>query len=146
MMRGTGLAPWLALALSLLAAACAQAQTVRAQGPRGEYRPPAYVPRQPPNVMARDTTPMNCEQFRSHPHPRMVAFCEGIERSLVQMDARLQGRPAPSGSVIELPPLGSPEARQLGYACVGGQAMRRLEDGWEQVMARDRGWQRCRGG
>src|SRR5690606_18605214 len=45
-----------------------------------------------------------------------------------------------------LPAMGSNEARDLGYACIGGQAMRRLANGWEQVMARGGGWQRCRGG
>src|SRR5690606_7028860 len=65
---------------------------------------------------------------------------------VLKAEARMQGRPAPSASVINLPPMGSAEARELGYACIGGQAMRRLENGWEQVLAREGGWQRCRGG
>lgn len=144
-MRGRKLAGLLVLAASL-AATGAQAQTVRAQGPRVQYKPPPPAPRQPYNSMARDTTPFNCEQYRAHPHPGMVGFCEGLERSVLKEEARRQGRPAASPSVIALPPMGSAEARELGYACIGGQAMRRLANGWEQVMAREGGWQRCSGG
>ncbi len=144
-MQGRKLAVWLLVAASL-AATGVQAQTVRAQGPRAQYKPPPAAPRQPYNSMARDTTPFNCEQYRRHPHPGMVGFCEGLERSTLQQEARRQGRPGPSSSVIALPPMGSAEARELGHACIGGQAMRRLANGWEQVMAREGGWQRCRGG
>ncbi|KLA51904.1 hypothetical protein XEUV683_14445, partial [Xanthomonas euvesicatoria] len=56
------------------------------------------------------------------------------------------GITAPSDSVITLPGLGTAEAKQLGYACVGGQAMKRLRNGWEQVAAPAGGWQRCLGG
>jgi hypothetical protein len=145
MMGGRELAGLLLLALALVAAG-AVAQTVRAQAPHGQYKPASPAPRQPYNSMARDTTPFNCEEYRGHPHPGMVGFCEGVERSVLKAEARMQGRPAPSASVINLPPMGSAEACELGYACIGGQAMRRLENGWEQVLAREGGWQRCRGG
>lgn len=144
-MQGRKLAGLLLMTVCL-GATGAQAQTVRAQGPRGQYKPPAPAPQQPYNSMARDTTPFNCEAYRSHPHPGMVRFCEGVERSVLKQEARRQGRPAPSESVIDLPPMGTAGARDLGYACIGGQAMRRLANGWEQVMAREGGWQRCRGG
>lgn len=55
-----------------------QAQTVRsATGVQQRtYIPPT---RQPHNSMARDTTPFNCEQYRSHPHPGMVGYCQYVE-------------------------------------------------------------------
>lgn len=107
-----------------------------------------YIPptRQPYNSMARDTTPFNCEQYRAHPHPGMVCYCQGIENMALRNEARSQGRPAPSDSIIALPGLGTAEAKQLGYTCVGGQAMKRLRNGWEQVSAATGGWQRCQGG
>jgi len=69
-----------------------------------------------------------------------------MEVMSLQSEARRQGRPVPSAGVLSLPGLGTPEARELGVACVNGQALRKLQNGWEQVMAAGGGWQRCRGG
>ncbi len=138
-----------ALALTALGMlACAQgapAQSMRSATGKAtsNYIPPT---RQPYNAMARDTTPFNCGQYRAHPHPGMVGYCQGIENMMLRHEARSQGRPAPSDSIIALPGLGTAEAKQLGYACVGGQAMKRLGNGWEQVSAAAGGWQRCQGG
>lgn len=134
------------LLILLAIAPAAHAQTIKAQGPRSQSKPPAYQPRQPYNSMAKDTTPLNCEQYRNHPHPNMQRMCQNWENSMVQGDAQRQGRPSPSSEIIDLPALGSSEAKQLGYACVGGQAMRKLPNGWEQVSSPQGGWQRCRGG
>ena len=130
---------------ALLCCTAANAQTVRsATGTQQRVHiPPA---RQPHNSMARDTTPFNCEQYRRHPHPGMASYCQGIENMALHNEARRQGRPAPSASIIELPPLGSEPAKTLGYACIGGQAFKRLDNGWEQVSAAAGGWQRCRDG
>lgn len=76
----------------------------------------------------------------------MVGYCQGVENMLLQDEARRAGRPAPSDSIIDLPGLGSPEAKSLGYACVGGQAFKRLSNGWAQVHSVGGDWQRCRGG
>jgi hypothetical protein len=129
----------------ILCTGAAQAQTVRsATGiQKRTYIPPV---RQPHNSMARDTTPFNCDQYRSHPHPGMVGYCQGVENMTLRNEARRQGRPAPSDSIIHLPALRSEEAKTLGYACVGGQAFKRLQNGWEQVSAAAGGWQRCQGG
>lgn len=132
--------------LALLTAAPAHAQTMRAKGPRAEPPKPAYRHSKPHNSMAKDTTPFNCEAYRRHPHPGMVGFCEGMEQMTLQNEARRQGRPPPSDSVLSLPSLGTPAARQLGVACINGQAFRKLDNGWEQVMASSGGWQRCRAG
>ncbi|PPT36735.1 hypothetical protein XabCFBP2524_10045 [Xanthomonas axonopodis pv. begoniae] len=75
----------------------------------------------------------------------MVRYCQGMENMMLRNEAQRHGRPTPSDSIITLPGLGSAEAKQLGCACVGGQAMRRLRNGWEQVSAAAGGWQRCRG-
>lgn len=123
----------------------AAAQSMRSATGKATH---TYIPpvRQPHNSMARDTTPFNCEQYRTHPHPGMVRYCQGIENMTLRNEAQRQGRPAPSDSIIALPGLGTAEAKQLGYACVGGQAMKRLRNGWEQVSAAAGGWQRCQGG
>ncbi|MCC8537046.1 hypothetical protein ACDH70_12245 [Xanthomonas axonopodis pv. poinsettiicola] len=139
----------LALGLaSLSMLVCMQAAVAQSMRSATGKTTRTYIPptRQPHNSMASDTTPFNCEQYRAHPHPGMVRYCQGIENMMLRDEARSQGRPAPSDSIIALPGLGTAEAKQLGYACVGGQAMKRLRNGWEQVSAAAGGWQRCRGG
>lgn len=132
----------LVLLLGVSPLAWGQVRTAKGAGvPRvGAGPQPAY------NSMSKSTTPLACDQYRSHPHPAMVSYCESIENMVLQSEAHNAGRPAPSESVVSLPALGSPEAKTLGYACVGGQAFKRLSNGWEQVHARAGGWQRCRGG
>ena len=131
-----------AVLVAFVGSAWGQVRTARGNGePRVGPGPRAAY-----NSTAKDTTPLNCERYRSHPHPGMVGYCQGIENMLLRDEARRAGRPAPSDSIIDLPGLGSSEAKALGYACVGGQAFKRLSNGWEQVHALDGGWQRCRGG
>lgn len=43
-----------------------------------------------------------------------------------------------------LPALGSAEAKRTGTVCIGGQAFRRLANGWEQLASPSGGWLRCR--
>lgn len=121
---------------------CQQTRTATGGGvPRVKAGPSAAY-----NSMSKGTTPFHCEQWRNHPHPGMVGFCESLEASTLQSESRRAGRPGPSTEVVDLPPMGSSEARQLGYSCVGGQAMRKLKNGYEQVMSKSGGWLRCRGG
>lgn len=47
----------------------------------------------------------------------------------LRSEAKRQGRPAPSDSIVALPGLGTAEAKQLGYARVGEQAMKGLRNG-----------------
>lgn len=130
----------------LLVLACpVAAQQIRAaMGPAA--RPLPAAPKAAYNSMANGTTPFNCEQYRwpNHPHPSMKAYCERTEARTLQNEARRAGRPGPSSSVIGLPALGSDAARRAGQACVGGQAMRKLPNGWEQMGSPSGGWQRCR--
>ncbi|OUL17095.1 hypothetical protein B0X78_01900 [bacterium AM6] len=131
--------------LLLLAAAwSSQAQLQSATGPRP--RPLAPTPKAAHNSMANGTTPFNCQELAwpNHPHPGMKAYCERLEARTLSDEARRAGRPGPSDSVISLPSLGSDAAKRSGFACIGGQAFRKLPNGWEQVSAPAGGWQRCR--
>lgn len=127
--------------LALVSCAFAASAQISVSKPK-EPPPPARVKAAPYNSAAKDTTPLNCEKYRTHPHPGMIGFCEGMETTLLQNEARRQGRPTPSRTVVKLPAMGTPAAKDLGYACIGGTAMRRLANGWEQV-ANGAGWQRC---
>jgi hypothetical protein len=123
---------------AILCAASASAQQIRtASGPQPA---PKYEPKrkQPLNLGA---TPMKCDQF---PDPRFRVLCNGIERDYVQDTARRQGLPVPSAELVKLPAMSSPEAKRLGAACIGGTAMRRLSNGWEQLRNVEGHWIRCR--
>lgn len=64
----------------------------------------------------------------------------------LRSEAKRQGRPLTSDSIPALPGLGTAEAKKLGYASVGGQAMKWLRNGWKQVSVAAVGWQPCLGG
>lgn len=132
-------------ALLLLSLAfSSQAQLQSATGPKPKPLPPAEKPAY--NSMSKSTTPFNCQELAwpNHPHPGMKAYCERLEARTLSDEARRAGRPAPSDSVVTLPSLGSDAAKRSGFACIGGQAFRKLPNGWEQVSAPAGGWQRCR--
>lgn len=133
------------ICLLLASAGVASAQQIHsARGPAPKQIPAA--PRAAHNSMAAGTTPFNCDQYRwpNHPHPGMKPLCDGLEANTLQGESRQAGRPKPSTEVVALPALGTDAAKRSGMACIGGQAMRRLSNGWEQVMSRSGGWLRCR--
>lgn len=134
----------LMVTVGILISSAAAAQIHTATGPAPRPTPAAAKPAH--NSMAKTTTPFNCDQYRwpNHPHPAVKTYCDRIEARTLQDEARRAGRPGPSDEVISLPALGSDEAARSGRACVGGQAMRKLSNGWEQVSSPTGGWQRCR--
>lgn len=127
--------------LALLSCAFAASAQISVSKPKAP-RPAAPLKAAAYNSTSKDTTPFNCGQYRAHPHPGMLGFCQGVESMAIQNEARRQGRPAPSQTVVKLPAMGTAAAKELGYACIGGTAMRRLANGWEQVVS-GAGWQRC---
>lgn len=132
------------LAVGLLVSSTAAAQIHTATGP--SPKPTPVAPKTAYNSTSKTTTPFNCEQYKwpNHPHPSMKTYCDRMEASTLQGEARRAGRPGPSDDVIRLPALGSEAAAKSGRACVSGQAMRKLPNGWEQVSSPTGGWQRCR--
>ena len=102
-----------------------------------------------PMASANDTTPFQCERLtiaktRSWVAPILRDFCETSEARNGQTMAKLQGKPRPSMQVYLLPSYGSADAKNTGLACVGGTAMRKLANGWEQLRDRQHNWVRCR--
>lgn len=127
------------LALLLLSASAHAQQLRSATGaqPVPRYTPPA------PKVNNLGAEPLNCQR---HLDPRIRLYCADIERSLIQGEARRQGTPVPSSEIVRMPAYGSAAAKQLGAACMGGAAMRRLSNGWEQLRNFKGEWVRCREG
>lgn len=115
-----------------------QAQQVRsATGPQPVPRHSPAVPK----AYNLGSEPLKCQQ---HVHPGVRAYCADIERWYIQSEARRQGLPTPSSEMIRLPAYGTSESKQLGAACMGGTAMRRLSNGWEQLRNAKGEWLRCR--
>lgn len=99
--------------------------------------------------LAQDTTPMNCEKYTiaktgSWAAPIISDMCDKQEAQSGQHIAKLQGKPRPSTAVYMLPAYGSAEAKRSGLACIGGTAMHRLKNGWEQLRDGEHHWLRCR--
>ncbi|WP_242003049.1 hypothetical protein [Vulcaniibacterium tengchongense] len=102
-----------------------------------------------PASSAADTTPFQCERLtiaktRSWIAPILRDFCNNQEARNAQAVAKILGKPRPSTKVYLLPAYGSAEAKRTGLACVGGTAMRRLANGWEQLRDQQHNWVRCR--
>jgi len=125
----------LALGLVMVFSAQAQIHTTKQKYPNAPKPrvPTAYSPKQ-----------MDCaEMTRTSPHMR--DFCEAIDYDFgVGYSARAFGAPRPSREVVSLPAHGTPEAKLFGVACVGQLAMRRLENGWEQLRDKEGNYLRCR--
>lgn len=130
-------------ALPVMTSVASAQQIHSARGPAPKPIPAA--PKAGYNSMAKTATPFNCEQYRwpNHPHPGMKPLCDRLEANALQQESRQAGRPSPAAEVVALPAMGTDAAKRSGMACIGGQAMRRLANGWEQVMSRSGGWLRC---
>jgi len=74
--------------------------------------------------------------FRNH--------CEQSDARTKQSIARIMGRPHPSTNVLTVPAHGSPEAKRYGVACMGGLAMLRITNGWQQALDSERRYYTCR--
>ncbi len=123
---------------AVLAAPIAQAQQIHTGA--GPQPTPRYEPKRAQRYIP-GATPLDCKQ---HLDPRIRLFCNDMERSIVQGTAKRQGMPVPSSEVVALPAMGTADAKALGAACVGGAAMRRLSNGWEQLRNSQGHWVRCR--
>lgn len=119
------------------------AQPLKAQQIRSPAGPPPVPKHGPatPKAYNPGTEPLKCQE---HAHPGVRAYCAEIERWYIQSEARRQGLPTPSSEMIHLPAYGTSESKQLGAACMGGTAMRRLSNGWEQLRNAKGEWLRCR--
>lgn len=133
--------------ICLLFAATGAASAQQIHSARGTSpKPLPTAPSPAHNSMAAGTTPFNCEQYRwpNHPHPGMKVFCDRLEADTLQGESKQAGRPKPSTEVVALPAMGTDAAKRSGMACIGGQAMRRLSNGWEQLRKSNGEWLRCR--
>ncbi len=77
--------------------------------------------------------PPQCVDVANRDNPWLQALCSGM----------MHGHPIPSKTVLQLPAHGSAEAKRTGFECMAGLSMKRLANGWEQVLDADRRAVRC---
>lgn len=115
---------WLLLLLLVSVPTFAQ---VKAYQSRPPSKSPAYVPHTNPPY------PPQCLDVANRDNPWLQALCSSMMR----------GHPLPSSTVLQLPAHGSAEAKRTGFECLSGMAMKRLANGWEQVLDTNRNFVRC---
>ena len=131
------------LASALVLALFSTAVPAAAQQVRSAYGPapaaPSHGYHQHRSIPRVD---LQCEPYRTLPH--VYVYCVTLERDLAQGQAKRQGAPIPSARIYAIPAQGSERARVLGLACIAGTAMRRLDNGWEQLRESNGNWVRCK--
>lgn len=112
--------------IALFAALCcgtASAQ-VHVSKPKQQATPTPYHKPAP-------AAPSECN--KPYRDPWVDALCKVITR----------GQPQGSATVVQLPAHGTAQSKSSGYACMGGLAMRRLPNGWEQLKDQGGNFLRC---
>lgn len=116
----------------------AMAQTRGYAGP-GERRVPE------PNRNRPKIESLNCERLlQNDPRPWVHAYCEAVDYSMQDGISKYLGYPRPSRRVVEVPAIGTAEAKAAGVFCSEGRVIRRVGNGWEQALDRERNYLRCR--
>lgn len=95
----------------------------------------------------RNVTPvpkLDCRKLVSSWEPWMQIYCNNLDYDLQRGMSSHMGRPTPSRTVIEVPALGTPEAKASGVSCSEGRVIAKVGNGWVQALDRERNYLRCR--
>ncbi|MCC4590281.1 hypothetical protein LL974_03920 [Xanthomonas campestris pv. cannae] len=88
---------------------------------------------------------LDCRKLLANdPRPWTHAYCEHVDFTMQDDLAHTFGRPRPSQIQLDIPALGTAEARAAGVSCSEGRVIRKVGNGWEQALDRDRNYLRCR--
>lgn len=121
----------------LLSAFAVSAQTRSATG-RG-------IERVNPNRNVAAVPKLDCRKLlASDPRPWVHAYCEHVDFAMQDGMSRAWGRPRPSSVLLDIPALGTAEAKASGVSCSEGRVIRRVGNGWEQALDQQRNYLRCR--
>ncbi|WP_226427863.1 hypothetical protein ACCQ14_10315 [Xanthomonas sp. NCPPB 2865] len=127
----------LALVATLCSCAVVHAQTKSAAGP-GFHR---VNPQR--NVVA--IPKVDCRKLLANdPRPWVHSYCEAVDFSIQDSMSHSMGRPRPSETILDIPALGTAEAKAAGVSCSEGRVIRRVGNGWEQALDYRRNYLRCR--
>lgn len=101
------------------------------------------TPRVNPQRNVQAIPKLDCSKLTAG-EPWMIAYCREVDFSLQRHLSASFGRPLPSRTVIEVPALGTPEAKASGVSCSEGRVIARIGNGWVQALDRERNYLRCR--
>lgn len=87
---------------------------------------------------------LDCQKLVRSWEPWMQIYCNNVDFDLQREWSAHLGRPTPSRTVIEVPALGTPEAKASGVSCSEGRVIAKVGNGWIQALDRDRNYLRCR--
>lgn len=88
---------------------------------------------------------LDCRKLLANdPRPWTHAYCEHVDFSMQEGLSRQFGRPRPSYTMLDIPELGTSEAKSSGVACSEGRVIRRIGNGWDQALDHERNYLRCR--
>lgn len=123
------------LALLLCAwPALAQLSATRGTGPK-RVDPRRNVPVLPQ---------MECERLTANAERWVLDYCREVDFSTQSTWARLYGNPRPSRTVLEVPELGTAEARRTGVSCSEGRVIAKVGNVWVQPLDHELNYLRCR--
>lgn len=98
-----------------------------------------------PNRNVAPVPKLDCEKIlASDPRPWVHMYCRELDYGMQAGFSQAWGRPMPSRTVLDIPALGTPEAKAAGVSCSEGRVIRRVGNGWEQALDRERNYLRCR--
>ncbi|MDV7251061.1 hypothetical protein [Xanthomonas hortorum] len=88
---------------------------------------------------------LDCRKLLANdPRPWTHAYCEHVDFAMQDGFSHYLGRPRPSHTVLDIPALGTLEAKAGGVACSEGRVIRRIGNGWDQALDHQRNYLRCR--
>lgn len=87
---------------------------------------------------------LDCNKIVRRWEPWMVEYCREVDFTMQEGLSHQFGRPRPSRNVIEVPALGTPEAKESGVSCSEGRVIAKVGNGWVQALDRQRNYLRCR--
>jgi len=123
--------------MSVVACGSAFGQTQTAKGKGLPRVNPSH------NVVAVPT--LDCRKLLANDvRPWTHSYCNELDFSMQDGISHALGRPRPSAVVLEIPALGTAEAKAAGVSCSEGRVIRRVGNGWEQALDRNRNYLRCR--
>lgn len=126
--------------LCIVVLACswtASAQQVRQASGRG-------IQRVDPQRNVAPIPKLDCRKLVSSWEPWMQVYCNNVDYDMQRGLSAQMGRPLPSRSVIEVPALGTPEAKASGVSCSEGRVIAKVGNGWVQALDHERNYLRCR--
>ena len=88
----------------------------------------------------RNVTPihqLDCNRLVPTAEPWVLQYCRSVDFSMQDNLAHAWGRPLPSPTLLDVPALGTDEARKSGVSCSEGRVIAKVGNAWVQALDSD---------